>query len=120
MNFCRPTVNPPARRAFFSVLLAWFCAGQILLAAADYKQVTITDGTNFIRVRLSLNEVLTPDGAPRKAGNAKSKEMFFYDFNRANAAFRLGIIHAFGLASQPHNEDIRKILGKILETATKP
>jgi hypothetical protein len=71
----------------------------------------------MIYVCLPLNEVLTPDGTPRKAGNAKPKETVFYDFNRANAAFLLDIIHAFGIASQQHNEDIRKILGKILEAA---
>ena len=71
----------------------------------------------MIYVCLPLNEVLTLDGLPRKAGNAKSKETVFYDFNRANAAFLLDIVHAFGIASQQHNEDIQKILGKILETA---
>ena len=60
------------------------------------------------------------DGTPRQAGRAKSKETVFYDFNRDNAAFLLDIVHAFGIASQQHNEDIRKILGKILETAANP
>ncbi len=69
----------------------------------------------MVYVCLPMNEVLAMDGLPRKAGPAKSKETVFYDFKRDNAAFLLDIIHAFGLASQQHNEDIRKILGKILE-----
>jgi hypothetical protein len=64
-----------------------------------------------------MAEVLAMDGSPRKAGSAKSKETVYYDFNRENAAFILDIIHAFGIASQQHNEDVRQILGKILETA---
>jgi hypothetical protein len=64
-----------------------------------------------------MSEVLAMDEAPRKFGKAKSKETVFYDFNRDNAAFLLDIIHAFGMASQQHNEDIRRILEKILATA---
>lgn len=52
-----------------------------------------------------------------KPGGAKSKVTVYYDFTRANSDLLLDIIHAFGIASQPHNEDIRQILGKILETA---
>jgi hypothetical protein len=37
------------------------------------------------------------------------------DFNR-QAAKNAKQIYAFGIASQQHNEDIRQILGKILET----
>lgn len=74
----------------------------------------------MVYVCLPMNEVLTMDGSPRKSGPAKSKETVYYDFTKANAAFLLDIIHAFGLASQQHNEDVRKILGKILETVTKP
>ena len=43
--------------------------------------------------------------------------MVYYDFSPADAAFLFDIIHTFGLASQQHNENIRKILGKILEAA---
>ena len=71
----------------------------------------------MIYVCLPLNEVLTLDGAPRKHGPAKSKETVYYDFNRENAAFLLDVVHAFGRASAQHNEDIQKILGKILEAA---
>ena len=71
----------------------------------------------MVYVCLPMNEVLAMDGSPRPAGRAHSKETVFYDFNRDNAAFLLDIVHAFGIASQQHNEDIRKILGKILETA---
>jgi hypothetical protein len=73
----------------------------------------------MVYVCLPLTEVLAADGLPRLAGTAHSKETVFYDFNRDNGPFLIDIIHAFGLASQPHNEDIQKILGKILETAAK-
>lgn len=69
----------------------------------------------MVYVCLTMNEVLTMDGLPRKTGAAKSKETVYYDFNRTNSTFLLDIIHAFGIASQQHNEDIRKILGEILE-----
>jgi R.Pab1 restriction endonuclease len=71
----------------------------------------------MVYVCLPMNEVLTMDGSPRHAGNAKSKETVYYDFNRANTAFLLDIIDAFGIASQQHNEDMQNILGKILENA---
>jgi hypothetical protein len=74
----------------------------------------------MVYVCLPMNEVLTMAGQPRQAGPAKIKETVYYDFNRDNAALILDIVHAFGMASQQHNEDIRHILGKILETATKP
>jgi R.Pab1-like restriction endonuclease len=64
---------------------------------------------------LPMAEVLAMDGSPRKHGSAKSKETVYYDFTRANSDLLLAIIHAFGIASQQHNEDIRQILGKILE-----
>ena len=71
----------------------------------------------MIYVCLPMTQALAMDGSPRKSGPARSKETVYYDFSRDNAAFLLDIIHAFGIASQPHNEDIRKILEKILETA---
>ena len=71
----------------------------------------------MVYVCLPISEVLAMDGSPRPSGKAKSKETVFYDFNSANAALLLDIVDAFGLASQQHNEDIQKILGKILETA---
>lgn len=71
----------------------------------------------MVYVCLPMSEVLTMNGTPRKPGPAKSKETVYYEFNRDNAAFLLDILHAFGVASQQHNEDIRKIVGKILETA---
>ncbi len=73
----------------------------------------------MIYVCLPMNEVLAMDGSPRKIGKAKSKETVFYDFNRENAAFLMDIVHAFGMASQQHNEDIQKILGKILEAVNQ-
>jgi hypothetical protein len=71
----------------------------------------------MVYVCLPMAEVLTTAGSPRPAGKAHSKETVFYDFNRDNAAFLLDIVHAFGLASQQHNEDIEKILGQILEAS---
>ena len=64
---------------------------------------------------LPMNEVLAMDNSPRKTGPAKSKETVSYNFNRAHADLLLDIIQAFGIASQQHNEDMRNILGKILE-----
>jgi hypothetical protein len=74
----------------------------------------------MVYVCLPLDEVLATDGTPRPPGRARSKETVYYDFSRANAAFLLDIIHAFGLASQAHNDDLRHILGKILETPQNP
>jgi hypothetical protein len=71
----------------------------------------------MIYVCLPMNQVLDINGKLRKPGPAKSKETVCYDFNRENAAFILDIVHAFGMASQQHNEDIREIIGKILQTA---
>jgi hypothetical protein len=71
----------------------------------------------MVYVCLPMDQVLDANGHLRKSVPAKSKETVYYDFNRANAAFILDIIHAFGIASQQHNQDIRQILGKILETA---
>jgi hypothetical protein len=73
----------------------------------------------MVYVCLPMNLVLDASGNPRKSIPAKSKETVFYDFNRDNAAFILDIIRAFGMASQQHNEDIRKILKIILTTATE-
>jgi hypothetical protein len=71
----------------------------------------------MVYVCLPMAEVLAMDGSPRKPGSARSKETVYYDFTRANSDLLLAIIHAFGIASQQHNEDVRQILGKILETA---
>jgi len=71
----------------------------------------------MIYVCLPMSEVLTMDGAPRKPAKAKPKETVLYDFDASNISFLMDVIHAFGMASQQHNEDIRKILGKILESA---
>jgi hypothetical protein len=70
----------------------------------------------MVYVCLPMAEVLAMDGSPRKPGSARSKETVYYDFTRANSDLLLDIIHAFGIASQQHNEDIRQILEKILET----
>lgn len=71
----------------------------------------------MVYVCLPMAEVLAMDGSPRKPGSARSKETVYYDFTRENSDLLLDIIHAFGIASQQHNEDIRLILEKILETA---
>jgi hypothetical protein len=71
----------------------------------------------MVYVCLPMSEVLAMDGSPRQPGSARSKETVYYDFTRANSDLLLDIIHAFGMASQQHNEDIRQIIGKILETA---
>lgn len=71
----------------------------------------------MIYVCLPMTKVLAMDGTPRPPGKAKSKETVYYDFTNKNTGFLLDIVHAFGMASQQHNEDIRKILGKILETS---
>jgi hypothetical protein len=68
----------------------------------------------MVYVCLPMNRVLDTNGNLRKPGPAKSKETVYYDFNHENAAFILDIIHAFGIASQQHNEDIRQILEMIL------
>lgn len=69
----------------------------------------------MVYVCLPLDEVLGMDGEPRPPSPARSKETVYYDFTRENAPFLLDIVQAFGLASQQHNEDLQKILGKILE-----
>jgi hypothetical protein len=74
----------------------------------------------MVYVCLPMSEVRAMDGSPRAAGSAHSKETVFYDFNRGNAAFLIDIIQAFGIASKQHNEDIQKILGKILEICGAP
>ena len=71
----------------------------------------------MVYVCLPMTEVLALDGSPRQPAKARPKETVYYDFNAANASFLIDIIHAFGMASPQHNEDIQKILGKILETA---
>ena len=71
----------------------------------------------MVYVCLPLNEVLTIDGSPRPPGRARTKETVYFDFTRKNSDLLLDTIHAFGLASQQHNEDIRQILGKIIECA---
>jgi hypothetical protein len=72
----------------------------------------------MIYVCLPMSEVLAMDGRPRPFGPAKSKETVYYDFTHENALFLMDIVHAFGIASQQHNEDIRQILGKILEATS--
>ncbi|HEU6449458.1 MAG TPA: R.Pab1 family restriction endonuclease [Verrucomicrobiae bacterium] len=71
----------------------------------------------MVYVCVPMNQVLDAAGNLRKSGVARSRETVYYDFNRDNAAFILDIVHAFGIASQQHNEDIRKILRKVLEAS---
>lgn len=72
----------------------------------------------MVYVCLPMDQVLTVEGAPRKSIPAKSKETVYYDFTQENAIFLLDICHAFGMASQQHNEDISKILNLVLKHAT--
>ena len=67
----------------------------------------------MIYVCLPMNQVLDMSGNLRKPGPAKSKETVYYDFNASTRRSLLDIIHAFGIASQQHNEDIRQILETI-------
>jgi hypothetical protein len=71
----------------------------------------------MVYVCLPMNQVLDMNGNVRQPGPALPKETVYYDFNRDNAAFILDIVHAFGIASQQHNDDIRQILEKILEVS---
>ncbi len=68
----------------------------------------------MIYVCLPMSEVLDMDGSPRKPRKAHSKETVLYEFNPGNAAFLRDVLHAFGIASQAHNDDIRQMLEKIL------
>ena len=70
----------------------------------------------MIYVCLPVPALRTADGSPRPAGPARTKETAYYHFEKANIAFLLDIVRAFGMASRQHNEDLTKILGKILET----
>jgi len=63
-----------------------------------------------------MNQVLDMSGNLRKFGR-EIEGNGLLRLHRENAAFILDIIQAFGIASQQHNEDIRQIIGKILETA---
>ena len=69
----------------------------------------------MVYVCLPMNQVLDVGGNLRKSAPAKSKETVFYDFNGDNADLILDVIDAFGIASRQHNDDIRQILGEILE-----
>lgn len=81
-------------KKFVAILLAFVCpAFYAPRAVADYKQVLISTTTNAIRVHLPLTGVAEKVRVKRKSSNG------------------------FGIASQQHNEDIRQILGKILEMA---
>ena len=70
----------------------------------------------MIYVCLPMPALRTADGSPRPAGPARTKETAWYHFDKTNIAFLLDIVRAFGMASRQHNEDLTKILGKIIET----
>lgn len=69
----------------------------------------------MVYVCLPMTAVRTPDGKPRPAGPAHTKETVFYHFDKSNSGFLLDIVRAFAIASKQHNEDMGQILGKILE-----
>ena len=71
----------------------------------------------MIYVCLPMNQVLKMDGEPRPPAKAKPKETVLYEFNSIHAGFLMDIVHAVGMASRQHNEDIQKILGLVLATA---
>ncbi len=71
----------------------------------------------MVYVCLPMHMLFAADGSSRTAGAAKSKETVFYIFNGDNKDFLFDIVRAFGIASRQHNEDMNKILGKILETS---
>ena len=64
---------------------------------------------------LPMDQVLRLDGTPRPAGPAKTKERVLYRFDSESIGLLLDVVRAFGLASKQHNEDLRQILGLILE-----
>lgn len=70
----------------------------------------------MIYVCLPISALRTADGSPRPTGPARTKETVWYHFDKTNTGFLLDIVRAFGMASRQHNEDLTKILGKILET----
>ncbi len=75
----------------------------------------------MVYVCLPMTAVRTPDGKPRPAGPAHTKETVFYHFDKTNSGFLLDIVRAFAIASKQHNEDMGNILGKILDvTERKP
>ena len=64
---------------------------------------------------LPMDQVLHLDGTPRPPGPAKTKERVLYRFDSESIGLLLDVVRAFGLASKQHNEDLRQILGLILE-----
>ena len=70
----------------------------------------------MIYVCLPIPALRTAEGSPRPAGPARTKETAWYYFEKSNIPFLLDIVRAFGMASRQHNEDLTKILGKILAT----
>jgi hypothetical protein len=71
----------------------------------------------MVYVCLPMNEMLAMDGTSRQNGPSRPKETVYYNFTRENSPLLLDIIDAFGIASQQHNDDMRQILGKILDAA---
>jgi R.Pab1 restriction endonuclease len=63
---------------------------------------------------LPFAQWLTTGGDPRAPGHAHPKETVIYRFSRAQTDFLLATIHAFGIASREHNEDLTKILDGLL------
>ena len=71
----------------------------------------------MVYVCLPLNRVLTMAGKLRPPGRARSKETVYYDFTRSNIGLLKDIVEAFGIASQQHNDDLQRILKKIVVAA---
>ncbi len=69
----------------------------------------------MLYVCLPMDQVLRLDGTPRPAGPARTKERVLYRFDSESIGLLLDVVRAFGMASKQHNEDLRQILGLILE-----
>ena len=69
----------------------------------------------MLYVCLPMDQVLHLDGTPRPPGPAKTKEHVLYRFDSESIGLLLDVVRAFGMASKQHNEDLRQILGLILE-----
>jgi hypothetical protein len=73
----------------------------------------------MIYVCIPCPKLASADGSPRAAGPARTKETAWLVFDKRSAPFLLDIVRAFGMASRQHNEDMGKILGKIIDIAAK-
>ena len=71
----------------------------------------------MVYVCLPLAQWRTAGGESRGPGHARTKETVIYRFTRENTDLILAAVHAFGIASHTHNEDLTKILSALLAPA---